>query len=697
MFIQQEGSDVRSTQHMPFLYGSYSLGKWAIPYFSTSVTFREAAESLTLTSDLSSATDITWSVDELFQRDIDWVRVSEGIVKYLQNTERPQFFNSLTVALLPNKTGSSFEKHFSQYAESDFHAPGIEKKLFGELFEKQVGPISFGYAQEWEKPGDPGSQMGVLRWNKDEVIAVAIDGQHRLAGIKEAVDEKLIEGGIADTNRVPVIFLLFDPEVGFKGDKQKTPLDVMRMLFIDLNKHAVVVKRARQIMLDDLDPISLCVRSVIADGLTEESRELFDAEPRIPLSLVDWHSEQAKFDQGPYFTTVLGLDWIVSKVLNVSVAKDTTDYTRFRGQIKQLEDSLKIDLTETRARLKQRENDGAPFVYEAHELELIKRSFTHIWVPMLVHQFAAFTPYKELVDTRMNIGTLDAEFSNWYYMFSRTASGNEKSKSQYLKLKNALQNREQDPKSEGDMKDLLQAVEKQKLLIGTADHVKEKGSLAFNVAFQRAYFLALVDFTRFDQSDISSGIPGDLGSVFDKPSSGDDNDSTGRDQGDDDVDSNDLVAVHSENIGIAGKEFVDGMNSAVAKIAGLLDVNLVMTRDSRLHRFWDGTLRKPEGGIDFTQGGSTRAKEVIYWIASISRFIELRPNVQEFEDFWAEIKDTGRYAQQLRGSFSRFYSSETSAAARILKPLEITMDHQSMEKECERRVEFIWDSLKADA
>ena len=63
-------------------------------------------------------------------------------------------------------------------------------ELLGPLMQQHklsVGPIRFGFWDKWDTPQDPGFSTGKMRWNTQEVFAVAIDGQHRLAAIKEVV------------------------------------------------------------------------------------------------------------------------------------------------------------------------------------------------------------------------------------------------------------------------------------------------------------------------------------------------------------------------------------------------------------------------------------------------------------------------------------------------------------------------------
>src|SRR5205085_12695983 len=131
---------------------------------------------------------------------------------------------------------------------------------------------------------------------------------------------------------VSVIFLVLDSAFGFRdpGGSQVDQLKAMRSLFTDLNKHAVPVTRARNLLLDDHDPSALFVRSLFSRHLKTDLKvkakeeglyglpvgtegELRDI---LPLSLVDWHGEnRSKIDKGPYVASVLSLDWIVQKII----------------------------------------------------------------------------------------------------------------------------------------------------------------------------------------------------------------------------------------------------------------------------------------------------------------------------------------------------------------------------------------------
>ena len=307
-------ANVPSTPDFDFISGIYGESKTRISYFLTTMSFGEAAENLTLVSDLPGSADIPWKIEELYQRDIDWVRVNKKIVPYLKNTEAPQFFNAITVALLPVKNNMIVCLNAHTWSPPVLRSFALFDK---DACIKNFGPISCGYWGQWETINDAGAKLGKICWNKKEIAAVAIDGQHRLAAIKE-----YSKGGRNENSRLPVILIVAHPNLGSMGtETSETMLMVTRKLFIDLNKNSVKVGRARQILLDDSDPVSECTRSLVGQSLKTGDSEI--SSNRLPLSLIDWHSEKAKFETGPYLTTILGLDWIVSHVLDMDPIQDS--------------------------------------------------------------------------------------------------------------------------------------------------------------------------------------------------------------------------------------------------------------------------------------------------------------------------------------------------------------------------------------
>jgi DNA sulfur modification protein DndB len=92
--------------------------------------------------------------------------------------------------------------------------------------------------------------VGYLELSGEEVL-FALDGQHRLAGIKKALKEDPKLGG----EQVSVLF------VGHKSDP--AGLRRTRGLFISLNKKAVPVRKRDIIILDEVDLPAIITRSLI--------------------------------------------------------------------------------------------------------------------------------------------------------------------------------------------------------------------------------------------------------------------------------------------------------------------------------------------------------------------------------------------------------------------------------------------------
>jgi len=686
--------DIRATAHFDFLYGRFSLSKWKIPYFVTTVALEDAADDLHLTTEIPGAENVHWSLDELYQRDIDWNRVEQRITPYLRDIENPQFFNSVTIALLPlDSTKGETVDEFS--TSVDWRPPLHETRVkYGK--EINVGPISFGFWDSWQLPTDAAFRSGRMRWNKDQVFAVAIDGQHRLAAIKTLADTSKSSPEVAST-RVPVILLIFDEKLGFESPHQKTTVELLRQLFIDLNKHAQTVSRGRQILLDDRDPHSLCVRSLLEDELSENLNSLADSPPRMPLSLVDWHSEQAKFEVGPYLTTVLGLDWLVSQVLETKPIRDFTDYRAVATQIKKLQNRLGIDLPDARIRLEDLESfQLRPFSYSLTDLSLIKTAFGDVWNTPLTTILTKFSPYADLVAKRIHDKTLSLDHQQWFQLRDRKRQDQYEGKAtqEYRQFIGRVATRTDSPISEQTFEAAANKL----------DGLKSE-NLAFNVAFQRALFLAFLEYAKLSSPDVSALAAED--SADDFPDFGD------LDAPEDDYEEIDDSAeaefaspipdtkrtVLKSQYAERATEFVQQLNRVVEAFPGFLELDGVYTAADGIRReFWSGTLlRKPEDTIDFTQAASNRARDLIFLAAAMVLYDDSRdPNAtSDFDVFWEECTQEPDLAvtDSIGRAVGRFVSGEGSAAGRAIRGRGDEYGDELASKEASDRLSFLWNEL----
>ena len=687
--------DTPSTPHFDFLFGRYRLSPWVIPYFSTIIPIRDAAASLRLAADFPGSDDVMWRLDELYQREIDWPRVERKIVPYLHATDQPQFFNALTIALLPlEKDLSALDRCFGNAHE--WLAPDLKD---AERFEKTLtaGPIKCGFWTAWNEFSQAEARTGQLRWNPDQVFAVALDGQHRLAAIKEFVKKKGIPDRHMDDTAVPVIFVVLDPALGYVAPRPTPLVEVLRTVFIDLNKHAKIPTRARQILLDDKDPASICVRALIGGALRDGIDELHERPARMPLSLVDWHTEQAKFDDGPYVTTILVLDWAIAELTGAKPVQDFTDYGAIRRQLKALALSLAIDLSAAQRRLDELEQfEMRPFGFseeeDGDELDLISNAFQRVWTPVFTALLTEFTPYKRLIEFRAKKSAFTLDFANWYRL-----------RWQHKKDRYAGRATEEYRQFLGRLATKTTPVSEQQLneVLSTIEREIKRDNLAFNVVFQRAYFLAFVQLRLVtdwhldelapedvDFEDLEDGDPDEL----EQPEAPEEGVLVGDDVAGDSIDE------RTSHLAVRAKRFVTAMNALVDAVPNILDPECTFTTpDGEEQRFWLGTFLTAERGIDFTQSASRRGQEVIFWAVAMQMYDELvEPEAHsDFDDFWTKVLEADlSFTGRVWRSVKRFSDKEKSAAGRILEARGEPFEVEQSRNEARSRMSWLWDNLK---
>lgn len=170
-------------------------------------------------------------LSDMIQRQLKRSRSLE-IAKYLQ-TQPERFFNSLVVATYGGQP--------NWHALSDVRSKSKSAELRN-LSEDTIESVGF------------------LTLRGDEKL-FTLDGQHRLAGIKKAINEGLKQDPY---DEVSVIF------VAHKDTKKG--LERTRRLFTTLNKTARPVYKGDIIALDEDDVMAICVRRLI------EETELFSGE-----------------------------------------------------------------------------------------------------------------------------------------------------------------------------------------------------------------------------------------------------------------------------------------------------------------------------------------------------------------------------------------------------------------------------------
>lgn len=205
--------------NLPCLRGS--IGDWS--FFSTVMKIKDIVEDNRIITVSESAELYTQRINNILQREINQKRINQIKSYLLDNPER--FFSSIIVAI---HNGNPIWSDFD--IEAQFR---IENELVNE---DELHFIE--------------NKLGVLTLSGREEI-FALDGQHRLMGIRAA----LAENSELAEEEIPLIFVVHRNDY-----KERT-----RRLFTVLNKYAEKPKEAELIILDEDDASAILTRRLLEE------------------------------------------------------------------------------------------------------------------------------------------------------------------------------------------------------------------------------------------------------------------------------------------------------------------------------------------------------------------------------------------------------------------------------------------------
>ena len=372
------------------------------------------------------------------------------------------------------------------------------------------------------------------------------------------------------------------------------------------------------------------------------------------------------------------------------------DYGAIRKQILALSRWLALDMEKALERLDDLEGvELQPFGYsespENDELELIERSFQQIWNPVFVALLTEFAPYRDLISLRRENESFTLDFSNWYRLFhqQKRDSYEGRATSEYRQFLGRLKTGEK-PLGESQLHSLRSEIE------------EHKQNLAFTVVFQRAYFLAFREWIMVDDAHLD-----DLGMFYDDDVFEEDEEPIEQeelsekrqrdveDHGEgEDAATNGLASQAAQR----AREYVECLNVLVEKVPEFLELECIFEpEDKDRQRFWLGSLLTAEGAIDFTQGASVRAKEILFWAVAMQMYDgRVEPEKHsEFDDFWTEVLEAeASFTRRIYRSVRRFSEKESSAAGRILAARGDGFTADRSREEAVDRMRWLWKALE---
>lgn len=253
---------------MPALRGSF--GDWI--YYACLIPITELGARVQYAKEIHPDKELS----RLIQRSLEGPR-AKHIATYLASTKE-RFFNSLVLATYG---GSPEWLEVGNFRSTD--KPNILKQI----------------------PQNATDTLGFLRLTGSEKI-FAIDGQHRLAGIKRAISDGLDLGD----EQVPVLL------VGHKTDA--AGMQRTRRLFTTLNKTAVPVKKQDIIALDEDDVMAIIARRLV------ETNDAFKS-PKIAVI----SSQSVPPSNRTCLTTIASLYDILKLIFLFKIGKSTDTSLRF--------------------------------------------------------------------------------------------------------------------------------------------------------------------------------------------------------------------------------------------------------------------------------------------------------------------------------------------------------------------------------
>jgi DNA sulfur modification protein DndB len=274
-------ASANSRLFLPALRGQ--MGDWE--YFSCLVPIQEVANRVKFAEELQAKTS---KLSELLQRSLNEGRGQE-IANYLA-TEKERLFSSLVVAVY----GGDPEWH--EFGDLKSERPDISVE---------------------DVPLRSRHSVGFLSFNGEERL-FALDGQHRLAGIKL----HSASANCKESDDISVLFVAH--RRNYVGIKRT------RRLFTTLNKRAKAVSKGEIISLDEDDAMAICARRLVEEcEYFKGKRIAYTAHNNIP-------------NGNRECLTTIGNLYDVLKILFVSVNSEykakAQDLLYYRPDDKKLED-----------------------------------------------------------------------------------------------------------------------------------------------------------------------------------------------------------------------------------------------------------------------------------------------------------------------------------------------------------------------
>jgi len=254
-----------------------SGGNVEVTYIQTVLDF-DFLDKITLIEHIKGSD--RWDVQDLFQRNVDDVRVSKEIFPFFQNSETIKFFAPLALVLLPID-GNEINPQLDELKTKDLSLPEGEYKVhrLSNLYE---------FHEHVEEPA-----YSHVKWDDTKVKIVAVDGQHRLSALKRIMKDDP-PAPILGHMKIPVILIGFSKTVGDVEGRVPKLLEVVRQTFVYINSKSQRINESRKILLDNEDLNAVCTQQIVQAAHSNDQNDSINniEKTEIPLMMYDWRGEE---------------------------------------------------------------------------------------------------------------------------------------------------------------------------------------------------------------------------------------------------------------------------------------------------------------------------------------------------------------------------------------------------------------------
>jgi len=344
------------------IFGNLGKGANADILFLETVISIDELDSITLISNIPGSE--SWDVRDLFQRDVDDDRVKEDIIPYFKDNTKIKYFSPITLILLPTEN----EKR-DIIKKIDYIDPSNSEEEGVEIFYEKSG----FYKLNIYKHEDP---IAKLEWSDRNCFLVAIDGQHRLSGLKRWKSEP--NSNFKDW-KIPVVILNI-----FKVDKDKSTaslLEIVRKTFVYINTKAERINKAREILLNDESVNAICTQEIVQFSHKNDVKSIEKRDKTIiPLIFFDWQGRVVNKKQYPGPASIKSIEEIYNWFNEYLLREDGDDFQKSELFLGDLVPPL--------------EGYGPKLALSHNDANRIRTKFNEIVLPGLLFLLQNFIPYK---------------------------------------------------------------------------------------------------------------------------------------------------------------------------------------------------------------------------------------------------------------------------------------------------------------